>query len=735
MIMTLYIIIGLLLAILSIAFVSPIRLITLKIIKKFFVKSEIKLIGDTERDAISCGDVYLEKSLFSNELDWVFLNDPQTPKISEEELLFINKKVPELCQVFDDNGLSEPTIQYIKSQGFWSINIPKEYGGLDFSASAHAKILTQLSSHNISLAVTVMVPNSLGPGELILHYGTQSQKDNYLPKLASGEHIPCFALTSKQAGSDANSMTDTGKICYREYNGEKTLGLLLNWDKRYTTLAPMATIIGLAFKTVDPDKLIGDKGDLGVSCALVDASLDGVSIGRHHHPIGSNFSNGPNSGNNVFIPMSSVIGGQDMIGSGWKMLMECLSLGRGVSLPSLSMAGVNISLKTSIEYSTLRYQFKMPIYKFQGVSEKIVLMASDLLEMKALSSFHLSLLDSGINPSISSALLKYNHTEALRNNVNRAMDIHAGKTVMLGDKNYLADIYQAIPIAITVEGSNILTRSMIIFGQGLMRCHPFLMNEVEALERQDLKAFNGYLGSHISHISKLKWKSFFHALTGGYWANHPVNLDKNIRPFYKQLSRLSSNFAFLVEIALITHGTKLKFQEGLTGILSDLLLKMYGISTLLRYRNELGEEFEDLIIYTLESRVYESQILINDICDQLKFTSLTKVIVMPRGITARKPALKDQNKIMHQLVSNTELKDRLITDVIIIKDSPLDELNKAYVLKNKVEYLCDRVGYPCTPEKIDCLLDREEITNAEHKLLIEIIDLVDKVLGVDDYEN
>ena len=731
----LYILIGLFIALLAVIFVPPIRYLAIKLLMSSFIKNPVRIMGATERDAIGCGDVAWEKELFFDGLDWDLLKNIKSSELSDEEVFFIDNKVPSICATFKEHGLSDQTITQIKEDGFWSINMPKKYNGLGFSAKAHAKILTQLSSCDISLAVTVMVPNSLGPAELILHYGTEEQKTNLLPKLATGEHIPCFALTSKQAGSDASAMIDTGEVCYGEYKGEKTLGLLLNWNKRYTTLAPMATLIGLAFKTFDPNGLLGDKKELGISCALVDASLEGVHIGRHHHPMGSAFSNGPHSGNDVFIPMESVIGGKDMIGSGWVMLMECLSLGRGVSLPSLSMAGVNLSLKSSIEYSLIRHQFNRPIYDFQGVAEKIVLMASDLLEMKALSDMHLGLLDSKTNPSISSAILKYNHTELLRINVNRAMDIHGGKTVMLGDKNYLSDIYQTIPIAITVEGANILTRSMIIFGQGLVRCHPFLMGEIEALEKADAKSLSALLGQHIYHFYRLKVNSFSQSFTGGYFVKCPEGTAKDMRVFYKQLSMISAGFAFLVEMALFKHGSKFKFQESFNGMFSDLLIKMYGISALLRYSDGISADFNDLTQYTLRLRLSEAQLLLSNICDQFWFKRMIKLAVIPRGLTIGRPLIAAQDKIMSQLITNQDFKESLIDDVVCLENTTLGTLDEAFKLARELKDLCKKVGYQCTQEKIDSLLEQQQISAEEHRLLFKLSTLIDQALEVNDYED
>ncbi len=711
------------------------RLLIIKPMLQNFVKKTGSLISETERIAMESGDTHWERQLFSNQLEWQQLLSVKSKPLTAEELDFIEVEVPKLCNIFNEFGLSGETLAQIKSAGFWSFNIPRQYGGLDFSAQAHSKILTRLSSCDTSLAVTVMVPNSLGPAELILHYGSEVQKQNLLPKLATGEHVPCFALTSTNAGSDAGAMIDSGVVCVQNYQGKDTLGIVLNWDKRYTTLAPIATLIGLAFKTYDPEGLIGDKTDLGITCALVGRDLPGVRIGRHHHPIGSSFDNGPHQGVDVFIPMSAVIGGQAMIGKGWSMLMESLSLGRGVSLPGLSLAGVQLSLKTSIEYALVRKQFKQSLHHFQGVGEKIVAMAADAVGMKAMSNFHLDLLDQGLNPSVSSAILKYHHTELLRTNINHAMDIHGGKTVMLGRGNYLANPYQVIPIAITVEGANILTRSMMIFGQGLMRCHPFLKDELEALTQKDYGLFNELLGKHISHQAHVKLKSVVFALGGARFADVPANTTGFKKRYYQQLSTLSASFAFLVEISVMKYAANIKFQESINGLFADLLMRLYGMSTLLKYSENLNHDFDDLIRWRLQQQLNQSQTLLKNICEQFKLSPLLKLIVLPRGVNQPLPSISLQNTVIRQLVENPEIKNTLTNDVICPESLALGELQQAYELALKAENVYKRVGYVDSFEDIDTLLAQEKINIEEHQLLLDLTQLRQRVLKVDDYED
>ncbi len=702
--------------------------------KKFIHQSNIG-ISETEKIAMQSGDTHWEENLFSARLDWDKLHNVQTQPLSQEECDFIAEKVPALCQQFYQHGMSRQTLEEIKNQGFWAFNIPKKYGGLDFCAQAHATILAQLSVCDVSLAVTVMVPNSLGPGELILHYGEQTQKQSLLPKLASGEHIPCFALTSTDAGSDAGAMRDTGVVCEQIYKGKKTLGLKLNWEKRYTTLAPIATLIGLAFKTYDPDGLLGGNKTLGISCALVDVNLPGVDIGRYHHPIGGSFANGPHQGRDVFIPLSAVIGGRQMLGKGWAMLMESLSLGRGISLPSLSLAGCELGLKSSLEYSLLRRQFKQGLYRFQGIAEKIIPMAADIMQMQAMSIFHLNLLDQGINPSLSSAILKYHHTEALRTHLNTAMDIHAGKAIMLGDKNYLSNIYAAIPIAITVEGANILTRSMIIFGQGLMRCHPYLKDEIAQLANKNTAGLSLLLGKHLQHIIWVKTKSFFYGLNAALSPLPRATLSKVTRPYYQKISALSASFAFLVEIAVLKFGIGLKFQESINGLFADVLIRLYALSTTLKFYDEQrSDSHTNLIHWIGQTQSRQIQLILLEISQQFKLSSLLRLLILPRGISQKSPKLSLQNQLIKQLIGDPVLKNALTKSVILpYKSHPLKQLDKAFKLALQAEEIYQSVGFVDDLIAIGKLLNSDKINQQQHDLLVELTQLRADILSVNDY--
>jgi len=445
-------------------------------------------LSSTEREALEAGTVWWDAELFSGKPRWRRLLRQPKPGLTERELAFINGPLDELCLMLDDweicdkhQDLPEAAWKFIRDNGFFSMIIPEEYGGLNFSAQANSAVVMKLASRNLTAAVTVMVPNSLGPGELLMHYGTDEQKSYYLPRLASGEEIPCFALTSPIAGSDAGAMPDKGIVCRDEFEGKQVLGLRLSWNKRYITLAPVATLLGLAFRVLDPDGLLGETEDLGITCALIPTSTEGVEIGNRHMPIGAVFMNGPTRGKDIFIPMDWIIGGQERIGQGWRMLMQSLAAGRAISLPSLGVAGGKMMSMLTGAYARIRTQFDVPIGFFGGVEEPLARIGGRTYRMDAARVLTLIALDQGEKPGVLSAINKYQLTESNRQCVIDAMDVHGGKGIIQGPNNYLAHSYQALPISITVEGANILTRSMIIFGQGAIRAHPFLLKEMNAV--------------------------------------------------------------------------------------------------------------------------------------------------------------------------------------------------------------------------------------------------------------
>ncbi|HEX7403247.1 MAG TPA: acyl-CoA dehydrogenase, partial [Usitatibacter sp.] len=468
-------------------------------------KKILPQISQTEQEALDAGSIWWDADLFTGKPDWGKLLAYPEARLSADERAFIEGPVEDLCGMLDEWDITHQRMdlppevwKFIREKGFLGIIIPKSFGGLGFSAFAHSEIVTKISTRSGTAAVTVMVPNSLGPAELLIHYGTDEQKNHYLPRLAKGLEIPCFALTNPEAGSDAGAIPDFGIVCKGMHEGREVVGVRLTWDKRYITLGPVATILGLAFKLFDPEKLIGDKEDLGITLALIPTAHKGVNIGRRHIPLSGAFMNGPNSGTDVFIPMSWIIGGEKQVGNGWRMLVECLAAGRSISLPSMSMAAGKLCTRTTGAYARIRSQFKTPIGKFEGVEEPLARIGGNTYMMDATRRLTMTALDMGEKPSVISAICKYHMTERMRSILNDAMDIHGGKGIMMGPNNYLGRAYETIPIAITVEGANILTRSLIIFGQGAIRCHPFVLKEIAAAGANDLTAFDRALWGHMA---------------------------------------------------------------------------------------------------------------------------------------------------------------------------------------------------------------------------------------------
>lgn len=572
-------------------------------------------ISASERDAIAAGTTWWETDLFSGKPDWQKLLAIPQPHLSPEEQAFLAGPTETLCEMLDDwvithelRDLPPPVWDFIRSKGFLGMIIPKAYGGLGFSAQAHSAVVGKIASRSASAAVTVMVPNSLGPGELLLHYGTEEQKQHYLPRLASGEEIPCFALTGPEAGSDAGSMPDIGIVCRDRYQGQEVLGIRLTWEKRYITLGPVATVLGLAFQLHDPEHLLGSVEDIGITLALIPTNHPGVHIGRRHFPGNQAFMNGPNHGTDVFIPFNWVIGGLDYAGRGWLMLMNCLAAGRAISLPAVGTSSAKMAARYSGEYARVRKQFKVPIGKLEGVEEALARIGGHAYTLEAARRLTCVGLDLGEKPAVVSAIMKYQATERMRMALNDAMDIHGGKGICAGPKNYLASAYQAIPIGITVEGANILTRTLITFGQGAMRCHPFLLKEIEAAahadKKQGVEEFDTAFTAHISHIMFNALRTFVHAMTFSAFAPAP---NTPTARWYRQLSRLSASFALTADVALGLLGSELKRREKLSGRFADCLGEMYLASAVLKRWEDDGRPAEDrvLVDYSLAASLHQ----------------------------------------------------------------------------------------------------------------------------------
>ena len=659
--------------------------------KKWFSAPLMKLfrkvtpkMSQTEQEALEAGSVWWDGELFSGKPHWKKLLSLPAPRLSKEEQEFLDGPVNTLCNMLDDwqitqedKDLPKEVWQYIKDNGFFSMIIPKHFGGKQFSAYAHSQVVLKISTRSITAAVTIMVPNSLGPGKLLLEYGTEEQKNHYLPRLAKGEEIPCFALTSPHAGSDAGAIPDFGIVCKESFNDEKdVLGIRLTWEKRYITLGPVATLLGLAFKLYDPDHLLGENEELGITLALIPTETKGVNIGNRHFPLNMVFMNGPNSGQDVFIPMDWVIGGIEQVGQGWRMLMECLSDGRAISLPALSTGAGKLASLSVGAYARVRQQFKMPIGKFEGVEEALARIGGHTYMMDAARSLTLAALDNGEKPSVISAVVKYHLTESMRKVVNDGMDVLGGAGICLGPKNILGRGYQAIPISITVEGANILTRSMIIFGQGAIRSHPFIYKELESLSEHDeneaLKQFDRALFGHIRFFITNTIRCFLHGITNALFIRVPAK--GKVKRYYKQASRMSAAFALVTDVSLMTLGGSLKRREKISARLGDILSHLYLISAVLKHYKDQGAHESDLpfVEWACQYNLQRIQTAFNGFLHNFPnrpIALLLRWVIFPWGRLYAPPNDHLGHVISTLLINPSEMRNRLTEGVFIPEDS------------------------------------------------------------------
>ena len=630
-------------------------------------------MSSTEQEAIDAGTTWFDADLFRGDPDWKKLHNYPRPRLSSQEKAFLDGPVEKLCAMVNDWHITHeiadlpPEIwQFLKENKFFAMIIKKQYGGLEFSAYAQSRVLQKLTGVSSVLASTVGVPNSLGPGELLQEYGTKEQQDYYLPRLAIGEEIPCFALTSPEAGSDAGSIPDFGIICHGQFNGADVLGMKLTWDKRYITLAPIATVLGLAFKLQDPDNLLSEQEDLGITCALIPTDLAGITIGRRHFPLNVPFQNGPTQGDEVFVPLDFIIGGPDMAGQGWRMLVECLSVGRAITLPSNSTGGIKAAALATGAYSRIRRQFKMPIGKMEGIEEPLARIGANAYLMDAVTTLSTGAIDLGEKPSVISAIAKYHLTEKMRASIIDAMDIHGGKGICMGPNNYLARGYQGAPIAVTVEGANILTRSMIIYGQGAIRCHPYVLAELEAANNSDNEqalndfdhALFGHIGFSISNISRSLWCSF----TGSRFLGSPY--DDETRRYYQLLTRFSANLAMLSDISMVSLGADLKRKERISARLGDVLSQLYLAAATLKRYNDEGRNSADLplVQWAVEDCLYNIQHAIDELIRNFPNKIMAKtlrIIIFPLGTWLNKPNDKIAHKIAQLLQTPCSARTRL----------------------------------------------------------------------------
>lgn len=661
------------------------------IIKPIFkaFKKVTPSMSDTEKSAIDAGTTWWEADLFCGNPNWNKMHQYPVPRLTAEEQAFLDGPVEEVCAMLDDweathelTDLPQDVWQYLKDNKFFAMIIKKKYGGLEFSAFAQSCVLQKLTSKSTLLSSIVGVPNSLGPGELLQHYGTKEQKDHYLPGLAKGDEIPCFALTSPEAGSDASSIPDFGIVCKGEWNGEEVLGMRLTWNKRYITLAPVATVLGLAFKLRDPEGLLGGEEDLGITCALIPTNTPGVKIGRRHFPLNVPFQNGPTQGEEVFVPIDYIIGGAKMAGQGWRMLVECLSVGRAITLPSNSAGGIKALALASGAYSRIRRQFRLPIGKMEGIEEPLAKLGGYAYSSDAAVSMSTGAVDLGEKPSVISAILKYHLTEQMRDSTKHAMDIHGGKGICLGPNNYLGRGYQGAPIAITVEGANILTRNMIIYGQGAIRCHPFVLSELEACSIEDKdaalaqfdKSLRGHIGFTISNFARTLWL----ALTGARFTKTPYNDETAL--FYRTATRYSASLALMSDVCMAVFGGSLKRKERISARLGDLLSYLYLVSATLKRYNDEGRRKEDfaLVQWSCQDHLYLCQRALADLINNMPFAPLRgflKLVLFPWGRPIRKPTDELEQKVARLLQTPSDTRDRIANNIYVTNE-PLNLIGR-----------------------------------------------------------
>lgn len=722
-----------------------------------FYRSVMPTMSRTEREAISAGTVTWEGDLFRGNPDWHKLLNLPVAKLTDEEQAFMDGPVETLCRMIDDWDITHnradlpPDVwKYIKEQGFFALIIPKKYGGKEFSAYAHSQIIVKISGRSVTASSTISVPNSLGPAELLLEYGTEEQKEYYLPRLARGEEVPCFALTSPEAGSDAGAMTDHGIVCWGEHEGKKTLGIRLNWNKRYITLAPIATVIGLAFKLYDPDHLLGTKEDIGITCALIPRNTPGITIGRRHFPINIPFQNGPIQGKDVFIPMAWVIGGEKQIGKGWRMLMECLAAGRAITLPSSALGGAKVLCYAAGAYARIRRQFNLPIGRFEGIEEPLARIGAYTYIMESARHLTISSVNAGEKPSVASAIIKYHVTELGRKIALDGMDIHGGKGICLGPKNYVGRGYESIPIAITVEGANILTRSMIIFGQGAIRCHPYVLAEMEAAKlpdpKESLAAFDKAVIQHIGFGISNIVRSFVLGLTGSYIVRAPKG---KMKRYYQQATRFSSALALIADVSMLTMGGSLKRKESISARLGDILSYLYLLSAVLKNYHEQGQNIDDLPVVRYASLycLFEVQERFDEIIKNFPnrwMAMLLRVLIFPLGQRFSKPNDKINHKIAQLLMAPTETRQRLsagayianvkenvladVQDALIktIASEPIDKLIKTAYKEGLVS------GYTLV-EQAQSALEKNVISVEQFDIFMQAEEARKKVIAVDDF--
>ena len=716
-------------------------------------KKAVPTISSTEEIALNAGDTWYEKDIFQGTPDFDKLHNINVVKLTDEEQSFLDNEVVELCSMIDDwkvlhvdYDLSEEVWNYLREKKFFGLVISKEYGGKGFSATAHSAIVMKVGSRSITAGVTVMVPNSLGPGELISHYGTQEQKDKYLANLASGAEIPCFALTGPTAGSDATSIPDNGVVCMGEYDGKSVLGIkLTNVHKRYITLAPVATLVGLAFKLYDPDKLL-TVGSEGITCVLLPHDHPGLQIGKRALPMGQVFMNGTIDIEESFIPIDWIIGGVEMAGLGWKMLVECLSIGRAISLPACGTASAIMATVLTTAYSTIREQFKLPIYKFEGIEEKLAYMSGVAYLSNATRLLTVSAIDNGISPSVSSAITKYHLTEMGRSTFEAALDVHAGRGIIIGPNNYIASGYLGNPISITVEGANILTRNLLIFGQGALRCHPYLRAEYESLSKQNgIHQFMNALFGHIGYSIRVRVRAIFHSFTRGIFANGRKSSKFHI--YYKKISLFSDMFAAVSDGILLLLGADIKRHERISARLGDCLSYLYMSCAVLKFYEDSGKlkDHELFVEWSLEYALYQAQNALITMCNNLLITKVIRHILFPFGRIVYGPTDQLEHKLVSQVMKDCKVRKYFtnITSVSQDKDDVVGRVEYLFQRLLDLEPVKSKIVHAMKTKKlpkgsiqssIEQALQLEVITKGEANDLTDAYKMIYEVIQTDVFE-
>jgi len=735
--------------------VKPIRrtVLTGPLMKLLDALNFLPAISETERTAIEAGNVWVDAELFSGKPDLKRLANESYPDLSEKEKEFLEGPVEELCSMVDDwdvfvrKGFTDEVWQFMREHKFFGLIIPEEYGGLEFSASAHSAIIGKLASRCGPLATTVMVPNSLGPAELLMHYGTKEQKDHYLPRLATGEEMPCFALTEPTAGSDAGAMTAEGEV-FKGDDGE--LYIRLNFTKRYITLAAISTVIGLAFKLRDPENHLGKGEDLGITCALIPSDTEGIKLGRRHDPMGVPFYNCPIDGDDAVVSVDQIIGGPEQAGNGWRMLMESLGVGRGISLPAQSVGGAKVATRAIGAYTAVRRQFGINIGKFEGIEEPMARIGGLTYLMDAARRYTCAGLDMGEKPSVVTAIAKYNFTELGRKIITDAMDIQGGAGISRGPRNIFAHSYISMPIAITVEGANILTRSLMIFGQGAIRCHPYAYDEIDALTNGDVKAFDNAFWKHIGHVGRNTARALLMSLTRGTIASSPVS--RPASKYYKKLSWTSASFAFLADIALGSYGGGLKIKEKISGRFADILSWMYLATATLRRYDAEGQNEEDRIFFewSMEYAFAQIQEAFDAIYREINVPGLSWLFHGPIALWSRMnrigtmPSDKLGHKVAQAMQQRSEQRDRLTDGIYLPEDNDqalgryehaLELLEQAAPVYKKIHVATKKKELPKTQPRfvIDQALEKEIITEEEAQLIRKAEDARVDVVQVDEF--